>query len=423
MRVLVIGSGAREHALLWKLAQSRRVRQLWAAPGNPGMATLAECVPIGLNELERLADFAERQAIELTVVGPEAPLIAGLVDVFRARGLPIFGPTQAGAMLEGSKAFAKELMETAGIPTAQHRTFRDPAAALAYLEEHGAPVVVKADGNAAGKGAIVALDLETARTAVRQMMVERIFGSAGEAVVIEDYLQGDEIGSTAICNGTSFVPLVLTQDHKRALDNDEGLNTGGMGAYAPLPFVSAETERIVHEHIIASTLRALEERGITFSGVLYSNIMLTEHGPMVLEHNTRFGDPETQAMMLLLKADLLDLLQAPERLASDSLWHPGYAVSLTLASGGYPGSYRTGLPIQGLAEAGRLEQVQVFHAGTALRDGELVTAGGRVLSVAAYGTTLAEALERAYEAAHLIRFEGMHYRRDIAKRGLRALQS
>nr|WP_287268515.1 phosphoribosylamine--glycine ligase [Thermogemmatispora sp.] len=321
MRVLVIGSGAREHALLWKLAQSRRVSQLWAAPGNPGMAALAECVPIGLNELERLADFAERQAIELTVVGPEAPLIAGLVDVFRARGLPIFGPTQAGAMLEGSKAFAKELMETAGIPTAQHRTFRDPAAAFAYLEEHGAPVVVKADGNAAGKGAIVALDLETARTAVRQMMVERIFGGAGEVVVIEDYLQGDEIGSTALCNGTSFVPLVLTQDHKRALDNDEGLNTGGMGAYAPLPFVSAETERVVHERIIAATLRALQERGIAFSGVLYSNIMLTERGPMVLEHNTRFGDPETQAMMLLLAADLLDLLQAPERLASDSLWH------------------------------------------------------------------------------------------------------
>jgi phosphoribosylamine--glycine ligase len=420
MRVLVIGSGAREHALVWKLAQSRRVTRLWAAPGNPGLADLAECLPIGLDELERLADFAERQAVELTVVGPEAPLIAGIVDLFQARGLPIFGPTRAGAMLEGSKAFAKELMEEAGIPTARHRSFRDPAAAFAYLEEHGAPVVVKADGNAAGKGAIVALDLETARTAVRQMMVERVFGSAGEVVVIEDYLQGDEIGSTAICNGTSFVPLVLTQDHKRALDNDEGLNTGGMGAYAPLPFVGAEAEQAVHERIIATTLRALQERGVPFSGVLYSNIMLTERGPMVLEHNVRFGDPETQAMMLLLEADLLDLLQAPERLAGTTLWRPGYAVSLTLASGGYPGSYRTGLPIQGLQEAGRLEQVQVFHAGTALRDGKLVTAGGRVLSVAAYGDTLAEAVERAYEAARLIHFEGMHYRRDIAKRGLRA---
>src|SRR5579875_1553122 len=367
MRILVIGSGAREHALLWKLAQSRRVTRLWAAPGNPGMAALAECVPIGLQELERLAEFAERQAIDFTVVGPEAPLIAGLVDVFEARGLPIFGPRQAGALLEGSKAFAKELMEAAGIPTAQHRSFRDPAAALAYLEEHGAPVVVKADGNAAGKGAIVALDMETARDAVRQMMVERIFGGAGEVVVIEDYLQGDEIGSTALCNGTSFVPLVLTQDHKRALDNDEGLNTGGMGAYAPLPFVSAETERAVQERIIAATLRALQERGIAFSGVLYSNIMLTERGPMVLEHNVRFGDPETQAMMLLLESDvdLLTLLQEPQRLAGVQLWRPGYAVSLTLASGGYPGSYRTGLPIRGLAEASRLEQVQVFHAGTA----------------------------------------------------------
>jgi phosphoribosylamine--glycine ligase len=421
MRVLVIGSGAREHALVWKLAQSRRITQLWAAPGNPGMMALAECLPLGLNQITDLANFAERAAIDLTIVGPEAPLIAGIVDAFRARDLPIFGPLQAAAALEGSKAFAKELMEAAGIPTARHRSFTSAAEALAYLEEHGAPVVVKADGNAAGKGAIVALDLETARTAVLQMMIERVFGSAGEVVVIEDYLEGEEIGSTAICNGTQFLPLTLTQDHKRALDNDEGLNTGGMGAFAPLPFVSAAAEQAIAERIIAPTLQALQERGISFSGVLYSNIMLTDRGPMVLEHNVRFGDPETQALMLLLQADLLDLLEQPAGGVPPRLWKPGYAVSLTLASGGYPGPYSSGLPISGITEAERLAGVQVFHAGTILEDGRLLTAGGRVLSVAACAPTLQEAVSRVYEGARLIHFEGMHYRRDIARRGLRAL--
>src|SRR5579885_347246 len=289
MRVLVIGSGAREHALVWKLAQSPQVSKLYAAPGNPGMAAYAECVPIEATALTQLADFAERNAIDLTVVGPEAPLTLGIGNLFRERGLPIFGPNAAGAALEASKAFAKELMTTAGIPTAQHRTFTDATAANAYLEEHGVPVVVKADGNAAGKGAIVALDMETARNAIQQMMVERVFGAAGDIVVIEDYLQGDEIGSTAICNGTHYLPLPLSQDHKRALDNDQGLNTGGMVVYTPLPFVNAVTQTQIQQRIISATLQALQERGIHFSGVLYSNIMLTQRGPMVLEHNTRFG--------------------------------------------------------------------------------------------------------------------------------------
>ena len=306
MDVLVIGSGAREHALVWKLAQSRRVGHIYAAPGNPGMAAQAECIAQGGTQLSELADFAERKRVDLTVVGPEVPLVAGIADVFRQRGLRIFGPGAAGAALEGSKAFAKELMTTAGIPTAQHRTFASAADALTYLEEHGIPVVVKADGNAAGKGAIVALDIATAREAVHQMMVKRIFGSAGDVVVIEDYLQGDEIGSTAICNGTHYLPLLLTQDHKRALDHDEGLNTGGMGAFAPLPFVNESSEIEIQQRIIAETLQALQERGINFSGVLYSNIMLTERGPMVLEHNTRFGDPETPALMMLLQEDLID---------------------------------------------------------------------------------------------------------------------
>jgi len=421
MRVLVIGSGAREHALAWKLAQSRRVTTVYAAPGNPGIAACAECIPLGATQIVELAEFAELTHIDLTVVGPEVPLVEGIADAFRQHGLTIFGPGAAGATLEGSKAFAKKLMTEAGIPTAQHHTFTIANEAFAYLEEHGAPVVVKADGNAAGKGAIVALDIATAQDAVRQMMVDRVFGAAGDVVVIEDYLQGDEIGSTAICSGTQYLPLTLTQDHKRALDNDQGLNTGGMGAFTPLPFVDKLQEKRIHEQIIAPTLNALKTQGISFSGVLYSNIMLTERGPMVLEHNTRFGDPETQALMMLLQADLLDVLAFAENpaLQPHTLWREGYAVSLTLASGGYPGKYRTGLPITGVEEASRLEGAQVFHAGTSLQDGRLVTAGGRVLSIAAHGQTLQGAVARAYDAAAHVKFEGMHYRLDIAQSGLR----
>ncbi len=366
------------------------------------------------------SDFAGRTQIDLTVVGPEVPLVGGIADLFRQRGLRVFGPGADGAALEGSKAFAKELMTSAGIPTAQHRTFTSYSEASAYLEKHGAPVVVKADGNAAGKGAIVALDLATAHNALKEMLVERVFGEAGDLVVIEDYLQGDEIGSTAICNGTSFLPLTLTQDHKRALDNDQGLNTGGMGVFTPLPFVSPVQEQNIHQQIIASTLQALKERGINFTGILYSNVMLTDQGPSVLEHNTRFGDPETQTFMLLLKEDLLNVLEFAEGKSVDTqnLWNPGYAISLTLASGGYPGKYRSGIPITGIEEANRLDGVQVFHAGTRLEDGRLVTSGGRVLSVVAHGETLQEAVAKVYEGAALIAFEGMHYRRDIAHRGL-----
>lgn len=423
MRVFVIGSGAREHALVWKLAQDQRISRIYAAPGNPGMLPYAECLPISVDNLDELASFAERNPIDYTIVGPEVPLIEGVVDVFQRRGLRIFGPNKAGAALEGSKAFTKELLTQAGIPTAQHRTFTEYEPARAYLEEHGAPVVVKADGNAAGKGAIIALDIETAQEALKQMMVEHVFGAAGDVVVIEDYLQGDEIGATAICNGTEFLALPLTQDHKRALDNDQGLNTGGMGVYTPLPFVSQEQETQIHQRVISATLQALVERGIHFKGVLYANIMLTERGPMVLEHNTRFGDPETQALMLLLKAELLDVLAFADGqpVQREDLWYPGYAISLTLAAGGYPGKYERGLPITGIEEAEKVEGVRVFHAGTSLQDGQLVTAGGRVLSVVARGATLREATARAYAAAQHISFEGIQYRRDIAHRGLDAL--
>jgi len=420
MRVMVIGSGAREHALIWKLAQSPQVTKLYAAPGNPGMAEHAECVPIAMSQHDALADLAEKEGIDLTIVGPEIPLIEGIVDLFQQRGLKIFGPDAAGAALEGSKAFAKELMAEAGIPSAQHRTFLEAGPALAYLEEHGAPVVVKASGNAAGKGAIVALDIETARDAINQMLVRHAFGAAGRIVVIEDYLQGDEVSVTAACHGTHYLPLAVTQDHKRALDHDQGLNTGGMGAYTPVPFVDAEMEKRIYREITAATLQAMQAKGIPFTGILYTNVMLTGQGPMVIEHNTRMGDPETQAMMLLMREDLVNVVQFAETLPvkRETLWHPGYAISLTLASAGYPSSYPTGLPITGVPEANRLPGVHVFHAGTAMQDGQLVTAGGRVLSVAARGATLREATDRAYEAAKLIRFEGMFYRHDIAHRGL-----
>lgn len=423
MRVMVIGAGAREHALAWKLAQSPQVEKVYAAPGNPGMTECTERVHIEMSQHAALADFAEKERVDLTVVGPELPLIEGIADHFRQRGLKIFGPDSDGAALEGSKAFAKKLMAEAGIPTAQHRTFLEAGPALAYLEEHGAPVVVKASGNAAGKGAIVALDMETARDAVQQMLVRHSFGAAGRIVVIEDYLQGDEVSVTAACHGTHYLPLAVTQDHKRALDHDEGLNTGGMGAYTPLPFVDEETEKRMYREITAATLQAMQNRGITFTGILYTNIMLTGRGPMVIEHNTRMGDPETQAMMLLMRADLLDVLRFAEILPvkRDTLWHPGYAISLSLASAGYPGSYRSGLPISGIEEANRQPGVHVFHAGTALQDGQLVTAGGRVLSVAARGATLREAVDRAYEAARLISFEGMFYRHDIGHRGLESV--
>jgi phosphoribosylamine--glycine ligase len=423
VRVFVIGSGAREHALVWKLADSPRVTHTYAAPGNPGMVPYAERVLFSVSQISEMADFAERNQIDLTIAGPEVPLVDGIADVFRRRGLRIFGPSKAGAALEGSKAFTKELLTEAGIPTAQHRTFTNYAQASSYLEQHGAPVVIKANGNAAGKGAIVALDMATAQDALKQMMVDHIFGTAGDIVVIEDYLQGNEIGATAICNGTDFLPLALSQDHKRVLDNDQGLNTGGMGVFTPLPFVNQPQETQIYQQITSATLQALRAKGIDFSGVLYSNIMLTDRGPMVLEHNTRFGDPEAQAFVMLLREDLLSVLEYAEgrKVQTDELWKSGYAISVTLASGGYPGEYRSGLPITGIEDANRLEGVQVFHAGTALKDGQLVTAGGRVLSVAAYGETLQDTVRRAYEAIKYISFEGMHYRTDIAHRGLKAL--
>ncbi|CEP67588.1 Phosphoribosylglycinamide synthetase [Moorella glycerini] len=419
MRILVVGGGGREHALVWKIARSPRVTEIYCAPGNAGIAGLATCVPVDAGDIEGLLAFARRSGIDLTVVGPEAPLVAGIVDAFQAAGLTVFGPTQAAARLEGSKIFAKELMQEAGIPTARHAAFAEAGAALAYLEEHPGPVVVKADGLAAGKGVVVAPDTATAREAVTAMFAGR-FGPAGQRVIIEERLEGEEVSILALCDGETVIPLLPSQDHKRVGEGDTGPNTGGMGAYAPVPFYTPEIAGEVEEKILRPTVRAMAAAGCPYRGVLYAGLMLTREGPKVLEFNCRFGDPETQPLMLLLQSDLVELMLATINgaLASTKIdWYPGAAAGVVLAAGGYPGPYAKGTPIAGLEAVP--PGVEVFHAGTALVDGQVVTAGGRVLCVTARGEDLRAALERVYAGIKAINFVGMHYRRDI---GYRALQ-
>ncbi|MGI9860435.1 phosphoribosylamine--glycine ligase [Moorella naiadis] len=420
MRVLVVGGGGREHALVWKIAQSPGVTEIYCAPGNPGIARLASCVPINANDVAGLIGFARQAAIDLTVVGLEAPLVAGIGDAFQEAGLPIFGPSRAAARLEGSKVFAKEVMLRAGIPTAHHATFTAAGAALAYLEAHPGPVVVKADGLAAGKGVVVAEDPATAQDAVRDMFSGR-FGAAGARVVIEERLEGEEVSILALCDGETLLPLLPSQDHKRVGEGDTGPNTGGMGAYAPVPFYTPAIAGQVEEAILRPVIQAMAAAGHPYRGVLYAGLMLTREGPKVLEFNCRFGDPETQPLVLLLKSDLVELMLATVRgeLAGKEVeWYPGAAAGVVLAAGGYPGPYRKGEPIIGLEEvpAG----VEVFHAGTALADNRVVTAGGRVLCVTARGEDLPAALARVYAGIRGIHFPGMHYRRDIGRRALPA---
>ncbi|MEW5762142.1 MAG: phosphoribosylamine--glycine ligase [Bacillota bacterium] len=429
MRILVVGGGGREHALVWKLAQSPRVQKLFAAPGNAGIAELATCVDIAAEDTEGLLALVRQEKIDLTVVGPEAPLVGGLVDAFqkaRCAGLlgsgRIFGPTRRAAAIEGSKVFAKELMQKYGIPTARAAVFDNPAAARSYIKELGAPCVVKADGLAAGKGVIVADDMAAALDAVEIIMVRRAFGAAGQRVLIEERLEGEEASVLAFSDGERVLPFLPAQDHKRIFDGDRGPNTGGMGAYAPAPACTPEVLREVEERILLPTVRALKAEGAPYVGVLYAGLMLTADGPKVLEFNARFGDPETQPLMCLMAGDLLELIEAAldgelERVRP--VWHPGAAVCVVMAAEGYPGPYRKGDPIVGLADVP--PDVVVFHAGTARRDGELVTAGGRVLGVTARGADLAEAVARAYDAAGRIHFAGVHYRHDIGRKGLTRL--
>lgn len=419
MRVLVVGGGGREHALVWKLKQSPRVDKIYCAPGNAGIAGEAECVDIKAEDVQGLLDFALNNRIDLTVVGPEAPLNAGIVDRFEAAGLKIFGPSQKASEIEGSKVLSKEIMARYGIPTAAYAVFNDPAEAISYIKRIGPPCVVKADGLAAGKGVIVALDEQAALDAVRSIMVDKDFGAAGERLVVEQFLTGEEVSILAFTDGVNVVPMISSQDHKRAYDNDEGPNTGGMGAYAPAPVYTPGVHRKTMEEILIPMVRALDKEGRTYRGVIYAGLMVDESGPKVLEFNARFGDPEAQPVLMLLETDLVEIIEAilDRRLDQiDIKWKNGAAVCVVLASGGYPGSYEKGKAIQGLASPGA--EVVVFHAGTAAKDGETVTAGGRVLGVTASGPDIPAAIERAYTAVEKIHFDGMHYRHDVGHKAL-----
>ncbi|PIR83878.1 phosphoribosylamine--glycine ligase [Candidatus Kaiserbacteria bacterium CG10_big_fil_rev_8_21_14_0_10_51_14] len=423
MDVLIIGSGAREHALAWKLKQSPRIGKLYVAPGNPGTRSIAENVPIDVMDFQKLAAFAEEKKIAITVVGPDDALGAGIVDVFTARGLRIFGPSKEGAQVESSKAFAKNLMKEARVPTAEFAIFTTPAAALAHVRLRGVPIVIKASGLALGKGVYVCRTIEEAESAINGIMIEKVHKAAGNEVVIEEYLDGSEISIHALSDGITHILFPPAQDHKRALDGDSGSNTGGMGTIAPLPWVTDEMMASYESQIVTPTIETLKRRGIQFKGLLYPGLMVTLNGPKVLEYNARFGDPETQVYMRLLKSDLLDIIEASADGTLDSIkksveWHKGFAATIVIASGGYPDAYEKGFPITGIDEAENMEQVVVFHAGTKIENGQLITAGGRVLSVSATGGTLKQALDRAYEAVAKIHFEGMHFRKDIGSKAL-----
>lgn len=421
MRVLVVGNGGREHALAWAIRRSPLVEEVYAAPGNPGIAQVARLVPIAATDVAGLADWAREHRIDLTVVGPEAPLVAGIADRFLEEGLAVVGPTQRAAALEGSKAFAKELMQRHGIPTAAFRVCTSSREALEAVEAFGAPVVVKADGLAAGKGVAVCRTLDEAKGAIRRIMEERVFGAAGVRVVVEEFLEGEEASVLAFVDGEHVVAMVPAQDHKAAYDGDRGPNTGGMGAYSPAPVVTPELQREVEERILRPVVRAMAQEGRPYRGILYAGLMVTPQGPKVVEFNCRFGDPEAQAILPRLRTDLVPVLWATAQgsLAGTELaWDGRACVTVVLASGGYPGEYATGLPISGLAEAAALEDVLIFHAGTRREGDTLVTAGGRVLAVSALGESIGAAVARAYEAVSRIRFDGMHYRRDIAHRAL-----
>jgi phosphoribosylamine--glycine ligase len=421
LRVLLVGGGGREHALAWKLAQSPRLAALLAAPGNPGIARVAECVPVRADALEALVALVARERIDLTVVGPEGPLALGLADLLEARGFPVFGPSRAAAELESSKVFAKELFARHRIPTAAFAVSDDPARARAFARELGGRVVVKADGLAAGKGAVVCADLAAADRAIEDMLERRVFGDAGARVVVEEFLEGEEISVFALTDGHVVCPLASAQDHKAALDGDRGPNTGGMGAYSPAPALDDAALDEVRRTVLEPTVRAMAREGRPYRGVLYAGLMLTARGPRLLEYNVRFGDPECQVLMPRLAEDLLPLCRAVAEghgLPASLDWRSLAAVCVVLASGGYPGEYRTGFPIDGLDRAEARPGVTVFHAGTARRDDRLVTAGGRVLGVTAVAPDVAAAVQAAYAAAADIRFEAMHYRRDIGHRAL-----
>ncbi|OQW37625.1 MAG: phosphoribosylamine--glycine ligase [Nitrospira sp. SG-bin1] len=424
MNILVVGSGGREHAMVWKLAQSPRKPVLYCAPGNAGIASSATCIPIKSDDIVSLKDFALQQKIDVTIIGPEAPLAAGLVDEFRKARLRTFGPTRNAARLEASKIFSKEIMAQAKVRTAHAKSFEKTSDALAYAEGHALPVVIKADGLAQGKGVIIATTREQARQAVVDSMEKAVFGQAGKQVLIEEFLDGEELTIMAFTDGNTVVPMPPAQDHKRVGDGDTGLNTGGMGAYCPAPLGTVEIQERVRHEILQPMVDAMARLGSPFQGVLYAGLMVVKGTPYVLEFNARMGDPETQVVLPLLKTDFLDVIDAVVDHRLDHLtveWHQDAAVCVVMASGGYPGPYQSGMVISGLPTDGTTSPFPVvFHAGTGRQGKDIVTAGGRVLGVLGRGHTLSEAQREAYRVAKAISFEGCHFRTDIAHRALKA---
>ena len=417
MKVLVVGGGGREHAICWKLAQSPRVTELFCAPGNAGIAQVATCVPIKATAVDEMVQWAKENAMDFVMVAPDDPLALGMVDALEATGIPAFGPRANAAIIEASKAFSKELMKKYSIPTAKYETFTQLDKALSYIREQGAPIVVKADGLALGKGVVVASTVEEAETAVREMMEDKKFGASGSTVVIEECMVGPEVTVLAFCDGEHLVPMLSSQDHKRAYDGNKGPNTGGMGAFCPSPNYTPEVAAFCEKNIFLPTVNALKAEGRPFKGVIYFGLMLTKDGPRVVEYNARFGDPETQPILSMLDTDLLDIFEACVNGTLDKVdikWKKGAACCIVLASGGYPVSYQSGYPISGLAQAA--EKATVFHAGTKRNDkGEIVNAGGRVLGVTATGSSLSNAIAKAYDAAKPITWTDMHLRTDIGK--------
>ena len=420
MKVAVLGSGGREHALVWKLSQSERIKELFCVPGNPGIAQLAKCVPLPLHDHQNLIHWANKEGISLTIVGPEDPLSNGIVDSFQAAGLKIYGPNQKAAQLESSKTFAKQIMQFYGVPTAKSASFTELGLALRYVEENGAPIVIKADGLAAGKGVTVATSIGEAEVALRASLEKNRFGEAGSTVLIEEFLDGEEMTLLSFVSGPDYLTMVPSQDHKPVFDGDQGPNTGGMGAYSPVPHLEKWLPEI-EKTIIDPMVKGLQQEGIDFQGILYTGLMITKDGPKVVEFNVRFGDPEAQVILPRLQNDLLEILEASTEgnLFSVKLtWKQDACVCVIAASGGYPGEYKTGFPISGLNAA---VDEMVFHAGTKIVGTNLVTNGGRVLNVSSLGESLAQARSRAYERLQNIHFEDLHYRTDIASKALQGI--
>lgn len=419
MKILVVGSGGREHALIWKIFQSERVDKIYAAPGNDGMIDLAERVKIPVDDIKGIADWAEKNEIDLTVVGPEKPLVYGIVDEFEARGLKIFGPNKKAAMLEGSKVYAKEILKKYHIPTAEYEVFTEPDEAMKYLQTAKYPLVIKAEGLAAGKGVVIATKKERAEAAVSKIMEERIFGDAGNRIVIEDFLKGEEISVLVFTDGKNILPLSPAQDYKAVFDGDEGPNTGGMGAFSPVPFLTENMMKEICSKILKPALKAFQTEGINYKGILYVGLILTELGPKVLDFNARLGDPETQVILPRLQNDLVDLMEmvVEGRLEEIELeWDPRTAVCVVLTSGGYPVDYRIGYRINGLEELARFDNVLLFHAGTKKDNGYFVTNSGRVVGITVLGDGLLDSINQVYSCVDEVSFEDMHYRSDIGYR-------